>query len=448
MNYSFSNREHLILAFILTLPGLLSVTTHVSAQTHNSVTVSQLDGLPVRTISVHGLQRMDEDVVLRRMELKAGSRYMAEKARRDERAITGLMIFWSVRIEATGVPERGPARGVDIKVHLEERFAWFAFPRLEWKQEEGWSYGAAAGHFNIAHRGHWFYLSGLLGGARYLSASISNSWNGSHHESFHIGGAMVQIQNQLYDFRENGERISLRFGRWFGSQGRGGVELLYRRIEGKLPEWKGPVAGTPFQDRIVMFSATLGLDTSDPWAYPRIGRISSLSLEQCFSTSGRDLNSGAARGWASRHFRLRKDLVLVSYGLIETLWGDVPFWRLLTLGGQNSLRGYEIGTYLVNRRWEATGELQWHVMPPLILNLGALGDQITGVTLTVFAEAGAGNGVQRGPGTGPWENRSPLLASWGTGVNFYNALFGTLRCELAWPDEGPCRLGFALGTKF
>jgi len=431
---------------MLLLFGPLFAPAPLNAQVPD-VAGASLEGLPVRSISLHGLRTMDEDVVRRRMDLRVEGRWLRETARRDERAITGLMIFWSVRIEAVGFPEDEPPVAVDVHLHLEEHIGWFLVPQLYWTPEEIWSYGLAAGHFNLAHRGHWLYLSAVTGGARYLGASVRNSWNGRHHESFSIGGSAVSINNRLLEFDEGGERFHYRFGRWFGRSGRAEAALEYRRVEGLMPHWTDiSVAGTHFQDRVVMTRVTLGVDTSDPWAFPRVGQQASIMLEQYVEALGGTLTGGKARGVASRSIMLGRQFVIAGYGLFETQWGDIPFWRLLALGGMNSVRGYDLGAWLVNRRWEASGEFRWYVVPMRVIDTGFLGDQIVGISLSLFADAGAGSGIRRGSGT--LLGRTPTLRSIGAGIYLHNALLGTLRLEIAWPDGAERHWGFGLGMKF
>jgi hemolysin activation/secretion protein len=140
--------------------------------------------------------------------------------------------------------------------------------------------------------------------------------------------------------------------------------------------------------------------------------------------------------------------VVAGLAVMNSSWGEVPFWRLFTLGGANSLRGYPLGHYLVTRRWELSGELQWYAIPMHIVELGSLGDQILGLSLSLFVDAGAGTGTRRGPVPGPWPDGTPTLMSGGLGCYLHNALLGTIRIEFAWPEYGPRQFIIGLGTKF
>ena len=418
-----------------------------SAQLPASNPDQNLEGLPVRSIAIHGLEKMEEDVVRRRLELAVGSPYRSDTARRDERAITGLMTFWSVRIRASGYPDRSQPNSVDVEIIIDERFAWFAAPQINWTPEEEWSYGLDLAYLNVARKGHQLFLSLLTGGARYLKVSFQNPWNGSDHQSFDIEGSSVRVRNNLYKFDESGERFDFQMGRWYGRNGRGIAGVSYRRVVGVYPGYSSnPGAG--FHDRLHSIWLYLGRNTTDTWDYPRIGTITGIRIERYGGFLGGNISGSALRATAISRRTIAGDCVLAGMMTLDGMWGEQPFWNLLTLGGANSVRGYPLGHYLVSRRWEVSGELQWYVVPMHIISLGKLGDQIVGVSLAAFLDAGGGNGIRRGQEEGPWPDRTPTLYSTGVGCYFHNALLGRIRIEIAWPEDGPRRSILGLGVKF
>lgn len=418
-----------------------------SGQLPASNTVPNLEGLPVRSITIHGLEKMDGDVVRRRLELSVGSPYSSDTARRDERAITGLMTFWSVRIQVSGYPDRSRPQSVEVAIHIDERFAWFAAPQINWSPEEGWSYGFDLAYLNVARRGHQLFFSLLTGGARYLKVSFQNPWNGSNHQSFDFEGTAVHIRNNLYNFNESGERFNLEMGRWYGRNGRGIAGISYRRVVGANPAYSS-TPGARFHDRLHSIWLYLGRNSTDPWGYPRIGTITGIRIERYGGFLGGNISGSALRATVINRRIIKGDWVSAGMMTLDGMWGEQPFWKLLTLGGANSVRGYPLGHYLVTRRWEVSGELQWYVVPMHVISLGKLGDQIVGVSLAVFLDAGGGNGIRRGPGESPWPDRTPTLISTGVGCYFHNALLGMIRIEVAWPEDGPRHSIFGLGIKF
>ncbi|MFO7769555.1 MAG: BamA/TamA family outer membrane protein [bacterium] len=401
------------------------------------------EGLPVSGVVLHGLESADREVVLRRMDLREGARYSRDTARRDERAITALGFFWSVRVE----PERSPPDSVTVHVRLKERFPWFAVPEVGWSPEEGWTYGFSGGHLNLMGRGHRLFVTALTGGGRHLGASLSNPWNGEAHESFRIGGATVRIQNRLYDFVERGMRFNGQVGRWFGKSGRGRVGFQYRSVR---PDREGITHTGGEEDTFHGVWVYMGGDAGDPWAFPRLGWSGGVRLEGSGGPLGGDIQGGAVSAELVRRAGLEPTRRLVAAARLRagTQWGEVPFWRLLPLGGPNGVRGYPLGAWLVDERWEASAELHWYLVPMQVQDLGPLGDQIVGLSLALFADSGTGSGVRRVP-EGLWvSDRTPRLGSWGAGIRFHNALFGTARLETAWNDRGGREFFLVLGEVY
>lgn len=443
---SLFSRSHAGVKRLLPLVAACGVTLggSVIAYGQEPDRASVLEGLPIASIAVEGLVHLDEDVILRRLDLRVGAPYRSDVARRDERAVSALAIFWLVRITPLPLPDESTPTAVAVVVEARERFAWFLMPQVSWTPEEEWSYGLAGGHLSVGGRGHRLYITALTGGARYLSVSLSNPWNGPNHQSFAIGGAVVRISNQLYDFHEAGERITGELGRWFGAGGRGRIGVRYQRVEADQP---GITLSSPAEDRLHAIWGSLGWDGTDPWAYPRLGRIATLRVEGFGGFLGGDLSGSTLTAGFTTHETVGGDWVLALLGLAEARYGDVPFWRLLPIGGPNSVRGYPLGHYLARRRWEAAAELQWYAVPMRSHDLGSLGEQILGISLSVFADLGAGFDVARGPGVGPWSTDTPVLRTLGVGATFHNAAFGNLRLEAAWADDGGRRLIFRLGNK-
>ena len=422
---SLTNRSRRLRSSLL--PALLVATvaagTPLTPGAARAQAGADLEGLPVVSITVDGLVRVDEDVVLRRLELRIGGPWRTDLARRDERAVSALAVFWAVRVQGEPATAGDGSAGVAVHVALEERFAWFAVPQFDWTEEEGWSWGASAGHLNVGGRGHRLFLTAMAGGRR---------------------AAVLRSKNRLYDFKETGERVTGQWSRWFGDIGRFAAGFRYQRVGSDRP---GVTLSSATEDRLHLAWAYLGLATGDPWAHPRLGLVAGLTAEGYGGPLGGDLEGATVTASVSLHHPLARDLVWASMGRVITTGGDVPFWRLLSLGGAYTVRGYALGEYLVQRRWDASSELQWYAVPMRVHDLGGLGEQILGMSLSVLLDAGIGYDVRRAPGAGPPDKESPLLLSWGVGATFHNAMFGNLRLEVAWPDRGKPAFVFRIGSK-
>jgi outer membrane protein assembly factor BamA len=434
-------RTPLILVLILFLTTLFP--RPVTAQSGSDE--DQLEGLPVRDLVVSGLQRLDEDVVRRRLELKVGGPWRRATARRDEHAVAALALFWSVRIRPEPVGGPGRPDGVMVHVELEERFTWFGFPQIAWTPEEGWSYGIAGGHLNVAGRGHRLLTTLMTGGARYLSLSLSNPWSGPGHEHFHLGGALQQAENRLYDFEETGERLNAEWGRWLGRTGRLGLGVGYRRVRSDRP---GITVGSDDEDLMHSAWFNLGFDTADPWSWPRLGTAGGLRVEGSGGLLGGEVTDRTVSLRLDTRQALSPRWVLAGLVSSDRRTGPIPFWHLLALGGPFSVRGYPLGHYLVTERQEASLELRWYLSPLQARPIPGMGTPILGISLALFGDLGRGDGIRRDPGGGLASGPTPTLSSWGLTLVFHSADLGGLGLEYARPDGAPSRWLLRLGTRF
>lgn len=426
--------------------GLLSSTLRPAGAAAQSQEVGdRLEGLPVRGLVVEGLQKLDEDVVRRRLELAVGLPWHEATARRDEYAVAALALFWSVRIRPEPLGDPDHPDGVRVHVELEERFAWFGLPQLAWTPEEGWSYGLAGGHLNVAGRGHRLLTTLMTGGARYLSLSLSNPWNGPGHQHFHLGGALQQAENRLFDFEETGERLNAEWGRWLGRVGRLSLGAGYRRV---YSDRAGITLGSDDEDRMHLAWLGLGFDTADPWRWPRLGTAGSLRVEGAGGVLGGEVDDRTVSLRLESRQALSPRWVLAGLVALDERSGPVPFWHLLALGGPFSVRGYPLGHYLVTRREEASLELRWHLSPLQARPVAGLGTPMLGISLALFGDIGRGEGVRRDPAGTPAGGSTPTLSSWGLTLVFHSADLGGLGLEYAVPDGAPARWLVRLGTRF
>ncbi len=420
------------------LLGLLAPVL-VRAQPDSTGTADRLEGLPVLRVTITGLEHLDEEVLLRRLTLRIGQPWHARTARRDEYAVAALALFWSVRIR----PE-AESSGVAVRVIVLERFPWFVLPQVTWSPEEGWSGGAAGGHLNVARRGHRLYTTLLTGGTRYASLSLSNPWNGAHHERFHVGGALLHTRNRLFGFEERGERFNGEWGRWLGQAGRLSMGLGYQRVRSDEP---GITAGEDADDRMHHAWLTLGFNTADPWAWPHLGTSGSAYLERSGGGLGGEIEDHTLALRLDTHLRLSERWVLAALVSLDRRRGVDAFWRLLTLGGPFSVRGYPLGHYLVTERREAAVELQWYLSPMQAHPIPGLGEPIAGLTLGFFADVGRGYGISRAPVGATLAGPTPLLFSGGLSLVFDSADLGRFAIEYARPQGERARWLLRLGTR-
>jgi outer membrane protein assembly factor BamA len=427
---------------------LLGLPVAAGAQAPPEHSAGRLEGLLIAEVRLEGLSRTTEDVVRRRMLTRPGERFRHETALRDERVITALGLFWSVHIKAEPLESQSAAPSeVIVTVRLRERLGWFIMPEIDWTPEQGWSYGLTGGHLNVMRRGHRLFGTAMVGPASVFSISLGNPWSGASRQSFLVNLRRTRLSSRLYRIRETNNWFGLQAGRWFGEWARMAGGMLYRQL--RTPE-PGTTMSDTGLDRMHLVWFYLGFDTSDPWNVPRRGLNGGIRLEGYGGPLGGNVQGHALLAEVAGALPLRHTvLLLAGRTLAEAQLGrDRPFWRLRSLGGPMSLRGYPLGHWLVERRLESALELQWYFLPMRTYPTGLAGDQIVGLSLALFADAGFGHGLRRGPGSEQGVGRTPLAGSAGLCLRLHHALLGTARSGIAWSDRGQSQIYTVWGSYF
>jgi len=131
---------------------------------------------------------------------------------------------------------------------------------------------------------------------------------------------------------------------------------------------------------------------------------------------------------------------VAGYLSLSSAAGDVPFWALPTLGGDNTLRGTIRGRFRDRCAWSMGGE--WR---PWVIAEGfpIAGDiRIERAGLALFADAGSVAGD-----LGDLLH-SRIHSSVGIGVRFTLERQALFRTDLGWSDEGDANLSISYGLPF
>lgn len=161
----------------------------------------------------------------------------------------------------------------------------------------------------------------------------------------------------------------------------------------------------------------LNWDTRDNIFFPRTGRLFQLTADVYASALGSDFDFTALKLDLRTYVPLAKSHSLAFQFLVDTRWGESPFFSLGRLGGDRILRGYYTGRYRDKTAAVLQGELRLQVLKKW----------------GVVFFAGLGNVADR-----PWNlNLQTLKYSLGIGLRFYLS-----------PGETPCVRGdFGVGKK-
>ncbi|MFM7471458.1 MAG: BamA/TamA family outer membrane protein, partial [Nodosilinea sp.] len=121
---------------------------------------------------------------------------------------------------------------------------------------------------------------------------------------------------------------------------------------------------------------------------------------------------------------------------LGTIVGDVPPYDAFSLGGTNSIRGYDEGDVGTGRSYvQATAEYRFPVFSFL------------GMALFVDAGSDLGSGSAVPGAPGPSRGKPGGGFGYGAGVRVQTPL-GPLRIDYGFNDQGQGRLHFGIGERF
>ncbi|MEZ4648777.1 MAG: BamA/TamA family outer membrane protein [Candidatus Eisenbacteria bacterium] len=395
--------------FLLALgPGRLSAQTTPSLS--DSSRVRLWVDRPLEAVEVVGLDRTRDFVVRRELRAESGSPVKWSEVESDRLRLLDTGLFADVRTEV----RRDSAEGRPVLTYaLEERFALALLPRLDYDPEEGWSYGLYFTDRNFRGRAERLSARGAWGQKRIAAVGYGIPW---------VAGRRLGLGLSLFisDSEKSREEIRQRkYGvAWSVSPARdyarraslfGGQEQARTRpIDASDPE-----APPRESEDHRWLGLQLSLDTREYRVQARGGQVVRVAATQ----------HGGFLGGDAEFVRYNLDGLLVlptpgntSFAVASRASlsdGHVPTYLRQSLGGVNTLRGYEQSEFGGESRWIGWAELRVPVLAKRTFRAyGRIFD--VAADLTAFTDVGSiwdGDALMRGE----------VEALWGGGVGL--ALF-------------------------
>ncbi|MCC7262474.1 MAG: BamA/TamA family outer membrane protein [Candidatus Latescibacteria bacterium] len=221
-----------------------------------------------------------------------------------------------------------------------------------------------------------------------------------------LAGAPVGERRQRSTFRQTYPRLTVMWLRALNQpwQLRAGLQAGYCRVRpnagpGNLLFDLAPVGRDG--GWLVLVNVALRRDTRDDYNDPSGGTLAELLLEYGGSPEG--VRGGRLNAEHRRFLPLPGGLVLAQRAAITLAIGDLPFFELPALGGDNSVRGLLEARERGEGRLLGNLELRWPGWSP-VPSLPVRGG------LLIFADAGQIFPRRRGPSLGGWRTGTGLGA--------------------------------------
>lgn len=339
----------------------------------------------VSAVALSGNRVTREELVRHQIRTTIGRPLDLRTLDEDILRLSNLGTFSDVRVRAA---EDG-AGGVDLTFVVKETYSILPVPALLYTEENGFSFGVGVSAPNLGGRALKLSGKAFFGGTRQYWFNFDAPWlyRPGHHS---IGASLAHRDrdDSVRSFHENSDEARASFGRYFGDRLRGSLDLWYLDMRSDTP---GITLSPDDEDHLLGVGFTLLLDTRDSWAAPRRGwhndvavfRFSALDGDASFWQMNLDL-----RRWIPT--TPRQKLLLSSLLTLQTgaLGEDVPVYMDYSIGGANTVRGYDVGADIEGKnQLIGTAEYSWTLMPPRRWDIAFLSVRV-GVEAAIFADAG------------------------------------------------------------
>ncbi|MFW5980959.1 MAG: BamA/OMP85 family outer membrane protein [bacterium] len=384
----------------------------------------------INEIILEGNEKTEDYVIMRELDFSEGDVLNTEKMQRSFQKIVHLDLFEDFHPSIEPVEDN--RNKFDIVINLSEAKTGNLGAGITWSSRDGWLGFINIQEKNLLGKGQTIGFNWEFGGVTNYSVNFHEPW---------LFGTPTSFGISLYDTTRNRERDSLEYKEHI----RGGHLSLGHSL---IDEWRGRIrykvenSTTDWEDEedadgniletesasVRSLTLQVSRDTTNHPFNPTSGAIDTFSVEYAGQMLGGDSDFTKYNFDMRRFYSGFRDEhawgLRVKAGLSD---GELPGVEKYRVGGSESLRGFENGSFLGSEMLLLNAEYR---IP--------IADRFTGV---VFTDAG-----------NAWEDGetidfSDLRYSYGAGLRM-NTPIGQIRLDYGFNDEGSGQPHFSIGHAF
>jgi outer membrane protein insertion porin family len=378
----------------------------------------------VIAIRVVGNQRTDESVFQRELSPVIGELFAEDYRHFAVNRLDRLGIFSSIKV--TPVEEED---GIVLEIEVKETLSIMPSLSLSISDENGIQYGGGLKVLNL--KGEAIFLSGkaMFGGATNAEFRLVNPWINGDKLAYSLDFYYRNRRNEVFGFQENAFELYTTFLRQHNLRLNSGGRLNLQYLKSDVP---GKTISSGNSDLAPSISGFLGYDSRDSWSNPRSGWWNEIEVQRVGFLFG-DTNFWRVNLDARRFQPLAPHQTLALFSLLTLTTGtvgrDIAVWQQFSVGGSNSIRGWELGERTGKNQFLNTVEYRYNFLEPRTLKIFGLSFYI-GAQVAAFADLGCVWNDRQGfrPGT--------FLGGAGVGLRLIVPYIGLTRFDLAWGQPG------------
>lgn len=343
---------------------------------------AHLYGKIVKEIRITGAKATREYVITRELASKVGEPYTELNAKKDYERLDNLGIFSKLDLHPS--EEEG---GVVLNILVTETFRYLPVVSISIDDENGISIGGGLKSVNLLGKGVYLSAVARFGGAFTAEVELKNPWVAGNHFGYLLEYTHRDRRNELYEFDEIADEFFLTLQSYIKESGRIGVEYSLQYIQSNEP---GRTISANNKDLVSTLGVFLGYDSRDLWANPSTGWWNELTFEKV-GLFGDEIDFFRTHIDIRRFFRLRDRHVLALFSLTSLTEGrvmeDIAIWQLYSLGGTNSIRGWDLGSVIGKHQFINTLEYRYTFLKPRTVSYFGISAHL-GLQFAVFADVG------------------------------------------------------------
>jgi outer membrane protein assembly factor BamA len=406
----------LALALALQPPAAAAPERLVAVRVHGNHTTPDAEVLKLAGLE---LDQLVTPTLVRDVEarLDASGRFRSVEVRKrfasiaDPTAILIVIVIEERAGIAVDVPSPGPMRA------LRSKTMWL--PILRSEDGYGFIYGARVTFVDLLGPKTRISTPLTWGGERRASVDIERRFGRGPVSRVLFSGGIAQREHPTLEVADRRTGASLRVEKAFSS---------WFQVAGQARAEDVDFGGT--DDQLVRFGAETVLDTRRDPAFPRNAVYAAVGVERLRFDAAPDTTRWTLDGRG--YVGLYRQMVLALRARHVRPTGPLPVYEQPLLGGEGSVRGFEVGYRYGDRLLAGSAEIRIPFSTPR---------RLTRLGVAIFADTGTVYG-----------SHEPIdSAEWDTGVGagvFIQAPLVGLRVDVARGLGSGTRVHFSLGTTF
>lgn len=385
--------------------------------------VGQYEGQTVDEIRVSGAKHTREYIIRRELASRVGEPLSLKNLKEDAGNLDGLGVFSLIKIYPVEENEK-----VILMIEVKETFRFLPTVSLKIDDENGISVGGGLKSVNLFGRAMYFSGTALFGGATTVVVWLKDPWVFGDHVGYDLQYYHRDRRNELYEFDEVADEVFLIVSRYAGKRGRVGVLGSYQFLRSNTD---GKTLDPDNEDNILSAGFMIGYDSRDLKSNPHNGWDNDIDVSRVWAT-----DVGRAHWLGNldirRYQRIAGPHVLGLFSLTTLTSGEVGVeiaeWQQYSLGGTNSVRGWDIGRRYGKNQFINTIEYRYNIVEPRNFEFFGINASL-GVQLAAFGDAGV-------VWSEPDRFSDSFIGGGGVGLRLIVPYVGLARLDFGWGDAG------------